>query len=145
MKYGWGWYCRGQGTCHINPEATGLHRGAGEESQGPALTCVTSSLGVTHVSPPAVKLQKTRKASRAQPWLGSTQYSPVREGRRKGQGPHRQDSRHSLTPFPLPALLFQTPLLPTTPLVSRPHSPPESLQYHPHPYFIPSSPYTLPI
>lgn len=52
----------------------------GQGGQGPALTCVTSSLGVTQVSPPAVKLQKTRKASRAQPWLGSTQYSPVKRG-----------------------------------------------------------------
>lgn len=49
----------------------------GEGSQGSAFTCVTSSRGITQVSPPAVKLQKTRKASRAQPWLGSTQYSPV--------------------------------------------------------------------
>lgn len=46
----------------------------------PALTRVMSSLGETQVSPPAVKLQKTRRASRAQPWLGSTQYSPVGRG-----------------------------------------------------------------
>lgn len=67
----------GPGRLSQNPRSHwGCEWGRGG-SQGPALTCVTSSLGVTHVSPPAVKLQKTRKASRAQPWLGSTQYSPV--------------------------------------------------------------------
>lgn len=54
---------------------------SGQTEVPAARTCVTSSLGVTHVSPPAVKLQNTRKASRAQPWLGSTQYSPVGGGR----------------------------------------------------------------
>lgn len=49
----------------------------GSGQAGPAPTCVTSSRGSTQVSPPAVKLQNTRKASLAQPWLGSTQYSPV--------------------------------------------------------------------
>lgn len=67
---------------HQKPGSLSARRGTpqGQGSQGPALTCVTSSLGVTQVSPPAVKLQKTRKASRAQPWLGSTQYSPVKRG-----------------------------------------------------------------
>lgn len=67
---------------HQKPGSLSARRGTpqGQGGQGPALTCVTSSLGVTQVSPPAVKLQKTRKASRAQPWLGSTQYSPVKRG-----------------------------------------------------------------
>lgn len=75
----------------------------GQDGQGPAArTCVTSSLGVTHVSPPAVKLQNTRKASRAQPWLGSTQYSPV-------GGRWRSRSRRSHAPrysrfYTLPSL-----------------------------------------
>lgn len=70
---------KGQRACHINPETTTPRQGCtmGQERRQSGVTCVTSSRGITQVSPPAVKLQKTRKASRAQPWLGSTQYSPV--------------------------------------------------------------------
>lgn len=50
----------------------------------PALTASNFLSGKRQVSPPAVKLQKTLKASREQPWLGSIQYSP--EGAGKGPG-----------------------------------------------------------
>lgn len=110
--------------------------GKGWQTEGQsARTCVMSSLGVTQVSPPAVKLQNTRKASREQPWLGSTQYSPI--GRNTGRsGPRSQMLLHLCAPFP------PLPKAPTHSPVTSPALP--QFTYHPasHPslWLVPAAP-----
>ena len=69
----------------------------------PSLKLTASNFlsGKRQVSPPAVKLQKTRKASREQPWLGSIQYSPGKEGRKDRQMDRRSGSPLALAkPWP---------------------------------------------
>lgn len=63
-------------------DSVGLGRGSFSKPFSPLeysscpLTASSFFSGNRQVSPPAVKLQNTRKASREQPWLGSIQYCP---------------------------------------------------------------------